>query len=178
MSRIGLQPIAVPSDVTVQVSDNAISVKGPKGEISRVFPPCVIVEIKDGQAVVRRKSEDKFARSMHGTARSLLSNMIRGVREPFKRDLEIQGVGFRASIQGQKLNMALGYSHPIDYAVPTGITVTVAENTKISVTGVDKQLVGQVSAQIRSYYPAEPYKGKGVRYSDEHVRRKAGKTVA
>jgi len=178
MSRIGLQPVAVPSEVTVKIDGNAVSVKGPKGEISRSFPPCVIVELKGTEAIIRRNGEDKFSRSMHGTARSLLTNMVKGVCQPFKRDLEIQGVGFKASIQGQKLNMALGFSHPIDYTVPAGVTVTVADSTKISVTGVDKQLVGQVSAQIRSYYKAEPYKGKGVRYSDEHVRRKAGKTVS
>ncbi len=178
MSRVGLQPIKVPSDVTVTVDGTQVTVKGPKGEQSWVFEPVVAFELKDGELTVSRNSEEKFARAMHGTARSLLASMIHGVREEFTKELEIQGVGFRASVQGNKLNMALGFSHPIDFTVPEGVTVTVADNTKIKVSGISKQKVGQVAAQIRSYYPAEPYKGKGVRYSDEQVRRKAGKTVA
>ncbi len=178
MSRIGVQPVAIPSEVTVTVDGGHVSVKGPKGEQSWVFPPVVAFEVKDGQIAVSRTQEDKFARAMHGTARNLIANMIKGVHEEFTKQLEIQGVGFRAAIQGQKLTMALGYSHPVEYTVPEGVTVTVADNTKIKVSGINKQMVGQVGAHIRSFYPAEPYKGKGVRYTDEHVRRKAGKTVA
>jgi large subunit ribosomal protein L6 len=178
MSRVGIKPIEVPGDVTLSIDGAQVSVKGPKGELAWTFPEAVAFALEDGKLTVSRTSEDKFARAMHGTARSLISNMIQGVKDGFKKDLEIQGVGFRASVQGDKLTMALGFSHPIEYVVPEGVTVTVADNTKLSVTGVDKQKVGQVSAHIRGYYPAEPYKGKGVRYSDEQVRRKAGKTVA
>lgn len=178
MSRIGLQPVPVPSDVTLTIDGAHVTVKGPKGELSWDFPPVVSFEQKEGELVVSRVGEDKFAKAMHGTARNLIANMIQGVKDEFKKDLEIQGVGFRAAIQGQKLTMALGYSHPIEYTVPEGVTVTVTDNTKVSVTGVNKQMVGQVGAHIRSFYPAEPYKGKGVRYVGEQVRRKAGKTVA
>jgi large subunit ribosomal protein L6 len=168
----------VPADVTVKIDGTHVTVKGPKGEQSWIFPPVVAFKLEDGKLTVSRTSEEKFARSMHGTARNLIRNMIKGVKDQFQKNLEIQGVGFRASVQGNKLNMALGFSHPIEFTIPEGVTVAVADNTKISVAGINKQMVGQVSAQIRSYYPAEPYKGKGVRYSDEQVRRKAGKTVA
>ncbi len=178
MSRIGVQPIEVPSEVTVTVDGGHVAVKGPKGEQSWDFPPVVAFEVKDGKVTVTRTQEDKFARAMHGTARNQIANMVCGVKEEFKKELEIQGVGFRAQIQGRNLTMALGYSHPVEYTVLEGVTVTVTDNTKIAVTGINKQAVGQVAAHIRSYYPAEPYKGKGVRYTDEHVRRKAGKTVA
>lgn len=178
MSRVGKQPVTVPSDVTVNIDGTHVTVKGPKGEQNWVFPPVVSIELKDGEVQVTRTSDEKFARAMHGTARNLIANMIEGVKNGFVKELEIQGVGFRASMQGTTLNMALGYSHPINYAVPEGVAVTVADNTKIKVEGASKQLVGQVAAQIRSYYPAEPYKGKGVRYKGEQVRRKAGKTVA
>lgn len=178
MSRVGVQPVEVPSDVTVTIDGGHVNVKGPKGEQNWVFPPVVAFEQKDGNVTVRRTSEEKFARAMHGTARNLIANMIQGVKDGFTKNLEIQGVGFRAAVQGTTLNMALGYSHPINYSIPAGVEVTVADNTKIKVTGISKQLVGQVAAQIRSYYPAEPYKGKGVRYAGEQVRRKAGKTVA
>jgi large subunit ribosomal protein L6 len=164
--------------VTVTIDGTHVKVKGPQGEQSWIFPPVVAFTLEGGQLTVSRTSEEKFARSMHGTARNLIRNMIKGVKDQFQKKLEIQGVGFRASVQGNKLTMALGYSHPIEYTIPEGVTVVVADNTKISVTGINKQMVGQVGAQIRSYYPAEPYKGKGVRYSDEQVRRKAGKTVA
>ncbi len=178
MSRVGKQPVAVPSDVTVNIDGTHVTVKGPKGEQNWIFPPVVSFELKEGHVEVTRTSEEKFGRAMHGTARNLIANMIEGVKNGFTKELEIQGVGFRAAMQGTTLNMALGYSHPINYAVPEGVEVTVADNTKIKVTGTSKQLVGQVAAQIRSYYPAEPYKGKGVRYKGEQVRRKAGKTVA
>lgn len=178
MSRIGLQPVHVPADVKVEVDGDTISIKGPKGTLQRVLPPVVTVVVEKGELTVQRNSDDKFARSMHGTARSLVAGMVQGVKEEFVKKLEIQGVGFRAQVQGQKLTMSLGYSHPIEFVAPDGITITVADNTKLTVSGINKQTVGQVSAQIRSYYPAEPYKGKGVRYADEVVRRKAGKTVA
>ncbi len=178
MSRIGVQPIPVPSGVTVTIAGSQVKVKGPKGEQDWVFPPVVAFEQDAGAVVVKRTSDEKFARAMHGTARSVIRNMIQGVNEEFVKELEIQGVGFRAQLQGNKLTMLLGYSHPIEYTVPDGVTVTVTDNTRIKVSGINNQQVGQVSAQLRSYYPAEPYKGKGVRYLGEQVRRKAGKTVA
>lgn len=170
--------MTIPSDVTVSVDGQRVTVKGPKGEQQWVFPPAVAFDVKDGKLTVSRKGEDKFARAMHGTARNLIANMVKGVKDEFKKELQIEGVGFRAQLQGQKLTMSLGFSHPVEYTVPEGVSVTVTDNTKIAVTGVSKQAVGQVAAHIRSYYPAEPYKGKGVRYADEQVRRKAGKTVA
>ena len=178
MSRIGVQPIQVPAGVEVKIDGGRVSVKGEKGELSWVFADSVAFELKDGWITVSRRSDDKAARALHGTARSLIANMIHGVKNEFVKELEIQGVGFRAQIQGPQLTMALGYSHPINYTVPAGVTVTVTDNTKIRVSGVSKHMVGQVGAHIRSFYPAEPYKGKGVRYKDEQVRRKAGKTVA
>lgn len=178
MSRIGVQPIKLPADVSVRVDGGHVTVKGPKGEQSWIFPPVVRFEQGEGTLTVCRTGVDKFARAMHGTARNLIANMVQGVREEFKKELEIQGVGFRAQIQGRKLTMALGYSHPVEYTVPEGVTVTVSDNTKLTVSGINKQMVGQVGAHIRSFYPAEPYKGKGVRYVGEQVRRKAGKTVA
>ncbi len=178
MSRIGVQPITVPSGVTVTIDGGDVQVKGPKGEQRWLFPPVVEFKQDANTITVKRTSDEKFARAMHGTARNLIANMIQGVNSEFTKDLEIQGVGFRAQIQGNKLTMLLGFSHPIEYTVPEGVTVTVTDNTKVKVTGVNKQQVGQVAAQLRSYYPAEPYKGKGVRYQGEQVRRKAGKTVA
>lgn len=168
----------VPSGVTVKAEASRVEVSGPKGQLSWTVPPYIRVEVEGDRVRIGRAREEKFARAMHGTARNLIANMVKGVHQGFERNLEIQGVGFRAQMQGQTLTMSLGYSHPVVYKVPEGVTVTVTDGTKISVTSVDKQKVGQVSAQIRSYYPAEPYKGKGVRYSDEQVRRKAGKTVA
>ena len=178
MSRIGVQPVKIPDGVTVAIDGGHVKVKGPKGEQSWIFPPVVKFDQADGAITVQRLGDDKFARAMHGTARNLVANMVKGVHEEFKKELEIQGVGFRAQIQGQKLTMQLGYSHPVEYTVPEGVTVTVTDNVKLAVSGINKQLVGQVGAHIRSFYPAEPYKGKGVRYVGEQVRRKAGKTVA
>ncbi len=178
MSRIGLQPIPVPSGVTVDVQEQTVLVKGPKGEASRTFPPVIKVTVENNEVQVQRVQDDAFGRSMHGTTRSLLAGMIQGVTEEYVRNLEISGVGYRAQVQGQKLTMSVGFSHPIEYEAPEGVIIAVTDNTRISVSGINKQVVGQVAAQIRSYCPAEPYKGKGIKYSDEQVRRKAGKTVA
>lgn len=178
MSRIGIQPVPVPTDVTVEIKGNTVSVKGPKGQMEQTFPPSVNVTQDQGELKVSRTNDEAPSRAMHGTARSILQGMVQGVKEEYVKELEIQGVGFRAQVQGQKLTMALGFSHPIEYTAPEGIAIRVTDNTRISVSGINKQVVGQVSAQIRSYYPAEPYKGKGVRYTTEQVRRKAGKTVA
>jgi large subunit ribosomal protein L6 len=178
MSRVGVQAITIPAGVTVVIDGCKVTVKGPQGEEFWEFPPVVSFEQRDGAITVSRLSDEKFAKAMHGTARNLIANMIEGVKNGFTKELEIQGVGFRAAIQGDQLTMALGYSHPIEYKVPEGVTVVVTDNTKIKVTGINKQKVGQVGAHLRSFYPAEPYKGKGVRYKGEQVRRKAGKTVA
>ncbi len=178
MSRIGKKPVVIPAGVEIKVEGQSIAVKGPKGELSMNVPAEIKVAMEGGEAVITPVADTPFARAMHGTVRSLISNMVAGVHQGYSRDLEIQGVGFKANVQGQKLNLALGYSHPIDFEIPPSITIKVTDNTNINVSGADKQLVGQVSARIRSYYPAEPYKGKGVRYKGEHVRRKAGKAVA
>jgi large subunit ribosomal protein L6 len=178
MSRLGKKPVVLPAGVTAGVQGTKVSIKGPKGEVVLEVRPPITVTAAPGQLVVARAGDTKAAKSMHGTVRSLLACMVVGVTQGYAKDLEIQGVGFRAAVQGKKLTMALGFSHPIEFEIPEGITVKVAENTQINVSGVNKQQVGEVAAHLRSFYPAEPYKGKGVRYKGEHVRRKAGKTVA
>jgi large subunit ribosomal protein L6 len=178
MSRIGKKAVAIPAGIQVNLNANILNVKGPKGELSLNVPPEVSVSASKSQIEVAPALTTPFARAMHGTIRSLIANMVSGVGQGYSKELEIQGVGFKANVQGKKLNLALGYSHPIEFDIPTSITIKVNENTNIHVSGPDKQLVGQVSARIRSFYPAEPYKGKGVRYKGEHVRRKAGKAVA
>lgn len=178
MSRIGKRPVTIPSGVTVEVKDGAITVKGPKGELTQALPASLAVTVEGSDVTVEQAQAGGKAHAMHGTIRSLISNMVQGVSQGFTRELEIQGVGFRAQAQGKDLTLSLGYSHPIVYKIPESITVEVKDGTALTVTGVSKQLVGQVSARIRSFYPAEPYKGKGVRYKDEYVRRKAGKAVA
>jgi large subunit ribosomal protein L6 len=164
--------------MTVSVADGIATLKGPKGELSLKMPETVAVAQEGSVLNVVRTGDDKQSRADHGTTRALLQNMVVGVKDGYSRALEIQGVGFKASIAGNKLTMNVGYSHPVEYTVPDGVTVAVADGTQLKVSGIDKQLVGQVSARIRSFRPPEPYKGKGVRYKDERVRRKAGKTVA
>jgi large subunit ribosomal protein L6 len=178
MSRIGKQPVILPAGVTASLGDGVATLKGSKGELSIRIPATVGVEIEGNVLTVVRKGDDKQSRADHGTTRALLDNMVVGVSAGYSRDLEIQGVGYKASMDGNVLTMNVGYSHQVVYAVPDGVTVAVVDNTQIKVNGIDKQLVGQVSARIRSFRPPEPYKGKGVRYKDERVRRKAGKTVA
>lgn len=178
MSRIGLQPVVLPKGVSAKVDGRTVTVAGPNGQLHWEAPAFLNVEVADNEVRIARTQEDKFAKSMHGTARSLIQNMVQGVHKEFVKELEIQGVGFRAQQQGQKLVMSLGYSHPVEYTAPDGVKIKVTDNTRITVSGASNQLVGQAAAQIRSYYPAEPYKGKGVRYVGEQVRRKAGKTVA
>lgn len=178
MSRVGKVPVQIPEKVKVAIQGTTVSVEGPKGKLSKTFADVVTIE-NTGKALVVKPSEDsRFARAMYGTVRSVLNGMIKGVNTGFSKDLEIQGVGFKAVLKGKVLDLALGYSHPINYTIPEGITVTVTDQTKVNVTGPDKQLVGQVTASIRSFYPPEPYKGKGVRIVGERVRRKEGKTVA
>ena len=177
MSRIGKQPIALPPKVKVEVKGQKVLVEGPKGKLNWELPARTSVKVTDGKIEVSRTGEDAQARALHGLSRALINNMVKGVSEGFVKKLEIQGVGFKAAVQGKVVNMSLGYSHPINYTIPDQIKVTVDENTKITIEGPDRQVVGQVAAELRGYYPPEPYKGKGVRYSDERVERKEGKTV-
>jgi large subunit ribosomal protein L6 len=177
MSRIGKQPIAIPPKVKVEVKGQQVLVEGPKGKLNWELPRRTSLKVDGGKVVVSRQGDDSEAKALHGLSRALVNNMVRGVSEGFVKKLEIQGVGFKAAVQGQAVNLTLGYSHPIVYALPPQIKVTVEENTKLTIEGPDKQVVGEVAAEIRAFYPPEPYKGKGVRYSDERVIRKEGKTV-
>jgi large subunit ribosomal protein L6 len=178
MSRVGLKPIALPDKVKINVASGTVSVEGPKGKLDFALPHGVSVAEEDGRVVVSRASELRQHRALHGTVRSIVNNMITGVTQGFVKELEIQGVGMRAAVKGQDLDLSLGKSHPILHPIPSGLTVSVADNTKIKVEGIDKQQVGQFAAEVRNYYPPEPYKGKGVRYAGEWVRRKEGKSVS
>lgn len=177
MSRIGKQPITIPAKVKVEVKGHKVSVEGPKGKLKWEFPSSVSLTIDGAIITVSRQSEDKQSRALHGLSRALINNMVKGVSDGFMKKLEINGVGFKAAVAGKSITMSLGYSHPIIYDIPEQIKVTVEENTKITIEGPDKQLVGKVASELRSYYPPEPYKGKGVKYSDEKIVRKEGKTV-
>jgi large subunit ribosomal protein L6 len=178
MSRIGKKPITLPDKVKLSVSGaGAVHVEGPKGKLDWTLPGAIKARITGSNVVLDRANETRQVRALHGLSRSLVSNMVSGVSTGFVKDLEIQGVGFKAAVQGDKLNLSLGFSHAILFPIPAGIKITVADNTKIKIEGADKQVVGQVAADIRAYYPPEPYKGKGVRYAGEQVRRKEGKTV-
>ncbi len=177
MSRIGKQPIAIPAKVKVEVKGQQVLVEGPKGKLNWELPRRTSLKVDNGNVVVSRQGDDAQARALHGLSRALVNNMVRGVSEGFVKKLEIQGVGFKAAVQGKTVNLSLGYSHPLVYTIPDQIKVTVEENTKLTIEGPDRQVVGQVASEIRSFYPPEPYKGKGVRYSDERVIRKEGKTV-
>jgi large subunit ribosomal protein L6 len=177
MSRIGKQPIAIPPKVKVDVKGQKVFVEGPKGKLDWELPRRTSLKVEKGNILVSRDGDDADARALHGLSRALINNMVRGVTDGFVKKLEIQGVGFKAAVAGSNVNMTLGFSHPIVYAIPAQIKVTVEENTKITIEGPDRQVVGQVASELRSFYPPEPYKGKGVRYSDERVVRKEGKTV-
>lgn len=177
MSRIGKQPITIPAKVKVDVKGSKVFVEGPKGKLDMEIPRRTSFKIDGSNIVVNRDGDDAEARAMHGLSRALLNNLVKGVSEGYSKKLEINGVGFKAAVTGQMVNLSLGYSHPINYEIPQQIKVTVEENTKITIEGPNKQVVGQVAAEIRSYYPPEPYKGKGVKYSDERIERKEGKTV-
>jgi large subunit ribosomal protein L6 len=179
MSRIGKQPVLIPDNVKVTVTDSTVLVEGPKGKVSKLFAPVVKISVADKKITVSPTADDsRFAKAMYGTVRSVIAGMVKGVAEGYSRELEIQGVGFKANLKGKQLDLALGYSHPILMEIPDGIKITVTDQTKLKVEGVDKQLVGAVASEIRGYYPPEPYKGKGVRFVGERVRRKEGKTVA
>ena len=177
MSRIGKQPITIPPKVKVEVKGQKVFVEGPKGKLNWELPRRTGLKVQDGKILVSREGDDARAKALHGLSRALVNNMVRGVSDGFVKKLEIQGVGFKAAVAGNSVNLSLGYSHPIVYPIPAQIKVTVEENTKLTVEGPDRQLVGEVAAELRSYYPPEPYKGKGVRYVDERVIRKEGKTV-
>ncbi len=178
MSRIGKLPIAIPAKVKVSIKDGTVLVEGPKGKVQQTFNPVVKIDQADGKIVVTPTADTRFANAMHGTARSVINGMVAGVVGGYVKELEIQGVGFKAAVVGKIVDLALGYSHPIKYDIPEGIKVTVTDQTKVKIEGCDKQLVGKVATEIRAFYPPEPYKGKGVRLVGERVRRKEGKTVA
>src|SRR5687768_9385642 len=177
MSRIGRKPITIPSGVTVTVVGSTVKVKGPKGELSRTFEPTMKVRQEGNELLVERPNDEKREKALHGLTRALLSNMVTGVTEGFKKTLEIIGVGYRAEKKGKNLVVSVGYSHPVNYPEPEGITLTTPAPTTIVIEGVDKQKVGQVAAELREFRPPEPYKGKGIRYQGQQVRRKAGKTA-
>jgi large subunit ribosomal protein L6 len=178
MSRIGKLPIPIPDTVKVEVQDHTVTVKGPKGSLTLTVHPAMDVRVQDREVVCGRPSDAKFHKALHGLTRSLIANMVEGVTKGFERKLELVGVGYRAAVQGQNLTLALGYSHPIIYPVPPDIRIEVKDQTQLTVSGTDKQLVGAVAAKLRSFRPPEPYKGKGVKYAEERIRRKAGKTGA
>lgn len=175
MSRIGNAPIPLPSGVDLAVSGQSVTVKGPKGELSRRFPDRISISVEDGVAKVVRADESHEVKALHGLSRALLNNMVTGVSDGFRRELEIQGVGYRAQMRGSAIELQVGFSHSVTVDAPDGVTFEVPEPTRINVSGIDKELVGQTAADIRKVRPPEPYKGKGIRYVGEHVRRKAGK---
>ncbi len=178
MSRIGKEPVLIPAGVVVEVAGATVSVKGSKGELSYTAPACVAVKVEDNAVVVSRTDNSRHSAAMFGTVRSIVNNMVIGVDKGYKKELLIDGVGYKAQLKGKELVLSLGYSHDIDFAIPDGIQIAVDGGTKVAIEGIDKQLVGQVAAAIRDFSPVEPYKGKGVRYSDEQIRRKEGKAVA
>jgi large subunit ribosomal protein L6 len=178
MSRIGNKAVEIPEKVKVNIDDDgAVSVEGPKGKLNWRLPRDIKASVKDNRVSLVREAETRSVKALHGLSRSLVHNMVQGVSEGFTKQLEIEGVGFKAAVQGSTLNLSLGFSHPIPFSIPKEIKITVTDSTKITIQGIDKKLVGQVAADIRRFYPPEPYKGKGVRYAGEQVRRKEGKTV-
>lgn len=178
MSRIGNKLITIPEKVTVEVADgNEVTVKGPKGSLTRTFSTLMDIAVEDGVVTVKRPNDDKHTKQLHGTTRALINNMVIGVSQGYSKELELVGIGFRANIKGKKLTMQVGYSHPCELDIPEGIDVAVDKNTNIKVSGIDKQAVGEFAADIRAIRKPEPYKGKGIRYVGEHIRRKEGKTA-
>lgn len=177
MSRVGNKPIPVPSGVKVAMDNNIVKVEGPKAKLSKALPPLIELKIENDLVTLTRMEESNRARAMHGLARSLIASMVIGVTKGFKKDLEIIGVGYRAQVGGNKLTLSLGFSHPVEFLVPEGVKVSVTDNTKLTVEGADKQIVGQVAATIRKFRKPEPYKGKGIRYVGEYIAMKEGKTV-
>ena len=178
MSRIGNKAVEIPDKVKVNIdNEGAVSVEGPKGKLSWRLPRDIKGSVRDNRVSLMREAETRSVKALHGLSRSLVHNMVQGVSEGFSKQLEIEGVGFKAAVQGSTLNLSLGFSHPILFPIPKEIKITIAEGTKLTIQGIDKKLVGQVTADIRRFYPPEPYKGKGVRYVGEQIRRKVGKTV-
>ena len=175
MSRVGKKPIAVPSGVDFSVKDNVVTVKGPKGTLTKEFNKNITIKLEDGHITVERTNDEPFIRAIHGTTRALINNMVKGVHEGYRKTLTLVGVGYRAATKGKGLEISLGYSHPVIIDEIPGITFSVEKNTTIHIDGIEKELVGQVAANIRAKRPPEPYKGKGVKYADEHIRRKEGK---
>jgi large subunit ribosomal protein L6 len=178
MSRIGRKPVEVPKGVTMQVEGNTVAVKGPRGELRRELHPDMEIALKDNQFTVARPSEEKRHKALHGLTRTLVQNMVEGVSKGFTKSLEIQGVGYKAEAKPYGVNLIVGFSHPVKYEAPKGIKISVDNNVMVKIEGADKELVGQVAAELRQVRPPEPYKGKGIRYVGEQVRRKAGKTGA
>lgn len=175
MSRVGQMPVALPSGVEVKIDRNNVVVKGSKGELAKSFSERISFELEDDVVTVNRPDDTRESRALHGLSRALLHNMVRGVSEGFSKELEIQGVGYRAALKGSDLELQVGFSHSVTVQAPEGITFEVPEPTKVKISGIDKELVGQVAANVRKVRPPEPYKGKGIRYAGEYVRRKAGK---
>jgi len=178
MSRIGKKIITIPKDVKIEVKDGAVCVEGPKGKLARKLADRISVEIKDTTLLVKRAGDTKIDKSLHGLFRALIVNMIVGVTQGYLKELEIQGVGFKAAVTGDKLNLALGFSHPVNYVIPAGIKVETPKPTSLVIRGIDKELIGEVATEIRAFYPPEPYKGKGIRFVGEHVKKKIGKAQA
>jgi large subunit ribosomal protein L6 len=178
MSRIGNKAITIPDKVKVNIdNDGGVAVEGPKGKLNWKLPPAISAKVDNNRVMLARSAESRSVKALHGLSRALVHNMVQGVSEGFRKNLEIEGVGFKAAVQGSNLNLSLGFSHPVLFPIPNGIKITVADQTKLTIEGIDKKLVGQVAADIRGFYPPEPYKGKGVRYAGEQIRRKEGKTV-
>lgn len=178
MSRVGKKPIDIPSGVKVAVQDSLVKVSGPKGDLTLLLPATIQADAGDGKVTVTRSDDTRENRSFHGLYRSLIANMVEGVENAFSKELVIEGVGFKAEVRGSTLVVTVGFSSPVEYAIPEGVDITVDGGTRVKITSIDKQKVGQAAARIRGFSPAEPYKGKGIRYADERIRRKEGKTVA
>ncbi|HET6463497.1 MAG TPA: 50S ribosomal protein L6 [Candidatus Krumholzibacteria bacterium] len=177
MSRIGKKPVPIPAGVSVTIGKSDVKIKGPKGELSLPVPASCKVTQENNEIVVTRESEEKFVRASHGTTRAHINNMVNGVTNGFVKDLEIVGVGYKAEAKGSSITLTIGYSHLVNFTAPQGITIETPEPTKIKISGIDRQKVGQVAAEIRAIRPPEPYKGKGIKYIDEHIERKAGKSA-
>jgi large subunit ribosomal protein L6 len=178
MSRIGKKPVVIPKDVKIELKDGLIIVEGPKGKLGRILSDRLTVEMKDNQLFVKRSTDTDLDKSLHGLFRALIVNMVKGVTEGYTKELEIQGVGFRAQVQGNTLNMQLGFSHPVNFTIPEGIKIETPKQTQVIIRGIDKEKVGEIAAELRSLFPPEPYKGKGIRYAGEYVKKKVGKAQA
>lgn len=178
MSRIGKKPVAIPKEAKLEVKDGTVFAEGPKGKLNCKLSDRINVEIKDNQLLVKRVADTKMDKSLHGLYRALIVNMIKGVTEGYVKELEIIGVGFKAAVAGDKLNMSLGFSHPVNFKIPAGIKIETPKPTQLVIRGIDKQLIGEVATEIRAFYPPEPYKGKGIRFVGEHVKKKVGKAQA